>query len=189
MTRQSTAVSLSNAARRKDLTGNIFSKLTVIGYDEESKKWLCSCECGGSAEVKTAALNNGNTKSCGCYQKLRASKSAKTQHKERRLARGLTEDQFIASDSERIKFMPIAKDILVRDEYTCAWCSKIGGDLNVHHIELWSVKTDRRFDRTNLVTLCKPCHLNVHKNNFHGEPDPIMSILLEGYARIKEDNF
>lgn len=187
MTRQSKAVSLSNAARRKDLTGNVFNKLTVISYEEESKKWLCSCECGGSAKVKTAALNNGNTKSCGCYQKLRASTSATKQHRDKRALMGLPEDQFLTSDVELIKFIPVSKDILVRDDYTCAWCSKVGGDLNVHHIELWSVKHDRRFDRTNLVTLCKPCHLTVHKNNFHGEPDPIMSILLEGYAKIKEN--
>lgn len=187
MTNQAKAVAHSNAARRKDITGQVFSKLTVVGYDCMTKKWICKCDCGGLAKVKTAALNNGNTKSCGCYQKLRASEEATNKHKSKRLSLGLGEDQFISSDAERIRFMPLGKEILKRDSYTCAWCSKVGGDLNVHHIELWSVKLDRRFDRTNLVTLCKPCHLSVHKNNFHTDPDPIMSILLEGYAKYMEE--
>lgn len=178
-------VSISNTMRRKDLTGKSFNMLTVVGYDGDLKKWDCICQCGSLTKVVTANLNNGNTKSCGCLQKQRASNSAKEQHKTRRRLLGLPEDQFI-SDPQRVEFMPLSKEILIRDDYTCAWCSKVGGDLNVHHIELWSVRTNRRFDRTNLVTLCKPCHLNVHKNNFHREPDQIMSILLEGYAKIKE---
>lgn len=180
-------VSKANAARRKDITGKVFHKLTVKSYDEASKKWICSCVCGGVAKVKTAALNNGNTKSCGCHHKQMAAKAAIKKHKAKRLSLGLDEDQLISSDSERIRFMPLSKEILKRDNFTCAWCSKVGGELNVHHIELWSVKQDRRFDRTNLVTLCKACHLSVHKNNFHSEPDPIMSILLEGYAKYMED--
>lgn len=180
-------VSKSNAARRKDIIGKVFHNLTVVSYDSDSKKWVCSCDCGGSAKVRTAALNNGNTKSCGCLQRLRASSSATRQHKAKRVSLGFDEDQFMSSDSERIRFMPVSREILARDSYTCAWCSKIGGSLNVHHIELWSVNHDRRFDKTNLVTLCKPCHLNVHKNNFHAEPDPYMSILLEGYSKHMED--
>jgi 5-methylcytosine-specific restriction endonuclease McrA len=182
-----TDVAILNSLRRRDITGQVFHKLTVITYDSDVKKWVCRCECGGSVKVRTAALNNGNTKSCGCYQKFRASTSATKQHRDKRVSMGLPEDQLLTSDIERVKFMPMSKDILARDDYTCAWCSKVGSDLNVHHIELWSVKADRRFDRANLVTLCKPCHLTVHKNNFHGEPDPIMSVLLEGYAKIKEN--
>lgn len=179
-------VSKSNAARRKDLVGKVFHSLTVISYDNDSKKWVCSCDCGGSARVRTAALNNGNTKSCGCLQRLRASNSATKQHKARRSSLGLDENQLISSDPERIRFMPVSKEILARDSYTCVWCSKVGGSLNVHHIELWSVCPQRRFDKINLVTLCKPCHLKVHNNNFHAAPDPIMSILLEGYAKYME---
>lgn len=185
MTKQSEAVATANAKRRKDITGHVFHKLTVVGYDDVSKKWNCICECGGTAKVMTAALNNGNTKSCGCYQKKRASESALTIHKKRRLEQGVEEDQFLSSRGviERQEFKSISLDILKRDSYTCTWCSTVGGELNVHHIDPWSTNIERRFDRTNVVTLCKECHVKVHRGNFLVEPDPHMSILLEGYAK------
>lgn len=63
-------------ARRKDLTGMVFDKLTVVGLDEKrmanrSKSdtrayWLCQCDCGKTITVSTTALTSGNTTSCGC---------------------------------------------------------------------------------------------------------------------------
>jgi hypothetical protein len=58
-----------------DLTGMIFNKLTVIELYGKNKKgdklWKCSCECGNPnfCFVTTHNLKNGNTKSCGCWQK------------------------------------------------------------------------------------------------------------------------
>lgn len=59
-------------AAKTDLTGRIFCRLTVI---KESRikvhgklAWECVCECGNSTTVKTAHLNNGNVKSCGCLK-------------------------------------------------------------------------------------------------------------------------
>lgn len=53
-----------------DLTGQKFNRLTVRNYFGRSKSrcslWLCDCECGGTAVVRTADLRNGHTKSCGC---------------------------------------------------------------------------------------------------------------------------
>ena len=40
-------------------------------------QWLCKCDCGNIVKVKTAALRNGNTKSCGCLQKEKASNNVK----------------------------------------------------------------------------------------------------------------
>ena len=53
-------------------TGNVYGKLTVLGYSGKSKSgdslWQCRCECG---TVKTVARGDlrksyGGTKSCGC---------------------------------------------------------------------------------------------------------------------------
>ncbi len=182
-------VAKANAARRKDITGQTFHKLTVVSYDESCKKWNCSCECGGVAKVLTAALNNGNTKSCGCYQKQRASKAATEQHKLKRVSMGLDEEDYLSTEAvlARQEFKPTCKEILERDSYSCAWCSRIGGTLNVHHIVPWSKNPTLRYDRTNLVTLCKPCHVKVHNGNYHADPDAVMSILLEGYAKEMEN--
>ena len=56
-----------------DLTGKKYGKLTVIKISPDSsnshKKWLCKCECGNLTSVLGYNLKNGNTQSCGCFQR------------------------------------------------------------------------------------------------------------------------
>jgi hypothetical protein len=55
-----------------DITGNKYSRLTVIERGESlSKKtrWKCLCDCGNTTVVSGHYLKSGRTKSCGCYQK------------------------------------------------------------------------------------------------------------------------
>lgn len=69
----------NNGKRRfKDLTGQVFGRLTVIGFDhmeQDSSKdgikrshscWKCRCECGNDCVVSSPNLVKGYTKSCGC---------------------------------------------------------------------------------------------------------------------------
>ena len=69
---------------KEDLTGKTYGRLTVIkraedGVSKDGKQkfsqWECSCSCGNPQHiiVQTASLNNGNTQSCGCLRKERAS--------------------------------------------------------------------------------------------------------------------
>lgn len=54
---------------RRDLTGSRFTRLTVKGLVRVNQKkvlWECLCDCGRVVRVRAAALNNGNTRSCGC---------------------------------------------------------------------------------------------------------------------------
>lgn len=55
----------------KDLTGQIFGRLTVLGDTKKRKQgnvvWHCRCTCGNIAFVRSASLVNGKTISCGCY--------------------------------------------------------------------------------------------------------------------------
>lgn len=66
-------------AQLKNEIGNIYGYLTVIARAENDKEgraqWLCQCKCGNQVTVRGKALRNGNTKSCGCYQKERAAQS------------------------------------------------------------------------------------------------------------------
>jgi len=48
--------------------------------------------------------------------------------------------------------------IFKRDNYTCALCKKYGGKLEPHHIKMFSLYPDIRFDEDNGITLCKSCH-------------------------------
>jgi len=62
----------------KDMTGQKFGRLTAIshvGYKRKYAMWKCQCECGKIITVLGSDLRRGNTKSCGCFKKDRASET------------------------------------------------------------------------------------------------------------------
>ena len=62
-----------------DITNQKFGYLTALYRlpSEKGKpiKWHCKCDCGNEVDVYGTMLRNGNTKSCGCYQRQRARES------------------------------------------------------------------------------------------------------------------
>jgi len=54
----------------KDITGNKYERLSVIGLAGKSKAgkylWKCVCECGNELTVSGSNLKTGHTRSCGC---------------------------------------------------------------------------------------------------------------------------
>lgn len=65
------------------------------------------------------------------------------------------------------------KRVLARDGYCCRRCNgpKQGAkSLHVHHVKPWAGNKALRFDESNAVTLCRPCHQFVHSSaNTTGE--------------------
>lgn len=55
------------------------------------------------------------------------------------------------------------KSVFTKDKYTCQHCGKTGGNLNAHHIKPFSLYPDMRFDVNNGITLCRECHIKIHK--------------------------
>lgn len=58
--------------RLVDRSGETFGKLTVLSRASNAGRrttWLCRCECGNEATVRTEALTQGFTKSCGCVRR------------------------------------------------------------------------------------------------------------------------
>ena len=60
---------------KKDLLGQRFGRLTVIGAGERPEftsytglYWRCRCDCGREATVRSQSLLNGNTRSCNCLR-------------------------------------------------------------------------------------------------------------------------
>jgi len=74
----------------------------------------------------------------------------------------------ISCENHRLRNSARYKDwrsiVFARDNYTCQECGDIGRILNAHHIVKWSKNKGLRFDVNNGITLCKHCHLKVHKN-------------------------
>lgn len=62
-------------SKREDLTGRRFGRLTVVefyGNDNGGRpRWLCECDCGGTAIVRSYDLKGGKVVSCGCYWRER----------------------------------------------------------------------------------------------------------------------
>ena len=60
-----------------DLTGQTFGRLTVLrrvskkpGAVSRSAFWHCSCKCGKTHVASSNSLRRGNTKSCGCWNRV-----------------------------------------------------------------------------------------------------------------------
>lgn len=51
---------------KKPLPQIRYGRLTVIANAKGG--WLCRCDCGTEKVIRTQALKNGATQSCGCYQ-------------------------------------------------------------------------------------------------------------------------
>lgn len=67
-----------------DITNERFGKLTALKRDNTKKGsyWICKCDCGNIKTIRSDHLRNGETKSCGCLQKEKASKIGKLSAKD-----------------------------------------------------------------------------------------------------------
>lgn len=61
--------------------------------------------------------------------------------------------------------------ILVRDNFTCQRCF-CKENLCAHHIESWTLNKDKRFDKSNGITFCRPCHDGFHSKYGKGKIYP-----------------
>ena len=60
---------MEHSRQKLDLTGQRFGRLTVLRPAENIGRrtaWLCLCDCGREAVVKTYHLRSGKCSSCGC---------------------------------------------------------------------------------------------------------------------------
>lgn len=68
---------------------------------------------------------------------------------------------------DEIRFSGNRYKVLERDEYTCQMCGNTH-QLVIHHIDNSGQSDEPNNDIDNLVTLCRRCHINIHKiNNTH----------------------
>ena len=63
-----------------DMIGEKHGRLLVLrkgGRSTTGTKWVCRCDCGNIVEVRGSSLRSGNTTSCGCVRRERASECHK----------------------------------------------------------------------------------------------------------------
>ena len=61
----------TGSGQRKDLPGEVFGRLTVLGeapMRKAKRYWLCECECGTLTEARQDNLLGWSTRSCGCQK-------------------------------------------------------------------------------------------------------------------------
>ena len=65
------------AHNRLSLVDRKFTRLTVLEFvgiqptGHRESLWKCRCDCGNEMTTTGYSLTSGNTKSCGCYHKIR----------------------------------------------------------------------------------------------------------------------
>lgn len=150
-------------SRLIDITGNKYSKLTVIEFshtDKGTSFWHVVCDCGRQKIVEKGCLVRGGVKSCGCLVKNNGCKLMGENHpnwnplltnEERRMKR------------DTMEYGLWRKSVYSRDEYTCVKCRSDNARINAHHIYNWATYQGTRYFVENGITLCEKCHKKLHK--------------------------
>lgn len=55
--------------------------------------------------------------------------------------------------------------VFTRDDYTCQFCGRRGGEINAHHIKRFAEYPELRTSLSNGITLCVDCHKAVHRGD------------------------
>ena len=66
-------------------------------------------------------------------------------------------------DRHCLKYQEWRRDVFERDNYVCVLCKQRGGKLNAHHIKPFAKYPEYRFELNNGITLCKSCHIAIHR--------------------------
>lgn len=126
-----------------------FGKLTAIKYDNINYKpgrWKCKCECGNIIYVRTALLNNGQVKSCGCARGRKSKNS---------ISKNPYYQRFIHYNKRHgYEFNDINEYIIYKKEKEKLYKTK-----PVRQLRLWwkFIKNDQNGDFKNFEDFCSWC--------------------------------
>ena len=170
--------SCSNKANRKDIEiGERFGYLVIIDIRRVGYS-ICECNCGEITEIYNSNLRKGHTISCGCLKKENFINSKICKKEEHgNWKGGITDENTMIRKSVNYKNWRMR--VFKRDSYTCKKCGQVGGKLNSHHINCFSINKSMRLILKNGITLCYDCHKQLH--NIYGNKTTINN-LIEYYS-------
>ena len=172
--RQSAMSNKGSKKSRKLKVGMRFGRLVLT----EVYPIKALCDCGTLIDVRTSGtLRVGDVQSCGCLKKENGMRKLQELARRHRVRLGRDPDVLMtpAAKAERERYRStVGKAVMARDDYTCKLCGVRGlHGLHTHHLSCWRDHENLRFDPSNVVTLCRPCHIDrVHRGNVHAEPCP-----------------
>lgn len=152
----------------KDITGQKFGDLTVIGIDKEktdnaksnSMYWKCKCSCGKEKSILGSHLRNGSIISCGDRTLHRMGENNSNWRG------GITPKLISARTSKEYKQW--RDSVYAKDYYTCQCCGKTGSfNKNAHHILNFLDYEDKRYDVNWGICMCEECHHIRFADSFH----------------------
>lgn len=134
---------------------------------------LCGKKLGALKSEVKSGKSKGRCKKC-CLVGRKKSMSHRIRLS---LVNGGSGDVF--SNRWTIAYKDWRSSVFRRDDFTCQFCGRRGGDLEADHILPWSTHPEFRFNINNGRTLCKPCHTTTdtylgkmktyHKEKYHGK--------------------
>lgn len=119
------------------------------------------CKRVGCKKLIEKGLNNGYCDEHKDYgeQKLKEAKRIRYSNYDK------DRDPKLVSFYHGVKWKRLRESVLTRDNYLCQDClsaNKLVGAEEVHHIIEVKEDWDKRYDESNLISLCKSCHRKRH---------------------------
>ena len=193
--------------RKLDLTNQIYGRLLVIIMDWYRTNltgrtyWFCQCECGNIISVYLGNLRSGNTESCGCLQKEKASENMSKISKKYsgensfNWKNGIT--PFYTKIRNSIKYKEFVQTCLKKSNYICLVSKEKGGNLSIHHIKSFAkileennittkeeaLECKELWDEKNVIVLSEKWHLGEKTDN------PLAFHRLYGKHSFTEEDF
>lgn len=155
---------------RLDLTGQKFGRLNVIEFleaDNNTKHYICLCDCGNEVLVRSNNLRRGISKSCGCLKLEMFANFCRSQSgsKHPHWRGGNT---LVAEKRHDKEYRAWRQKVMDKWNHCCYICGDINS-LEVHHLDAFLTFPDKRTDVENGVCLCETCHGLFHMEYGRGD--------------------
>lgn len=148
-----------------DLTGQTFGLVTAFKREMVLRpsgrlegRWRCKCKCGKEVSIRTSALLNGNTKSCGCFRgrPIGYGKSARNSILSRYKKNAQTANRLWLLSDEMFDFLTSSP---------CHYCGNLPTNCHVLHTGFGEFRyngidrkdSSRGYEPNNVVSCCKEC--------------------------------